>query len=231
MLGSLLVAMAIVGSFLAASPKGSTPSTRFAVAARPLALGDVITVNDLDLAPMSLPDGLANRTYTSPDQLIGAVVLRGVAQHDLITFDDTAPAESGTELSDRSNHEMSFAVPAERIPPRVSVNDRVTVLATTDDALGAIDIVALRNTGRAQFNQSEIVRIANQTVAASNLPDAQVVNVVLNDPDSLYPQLRVTLRLRVALLMTPMVPGAPHQTTITRTGTVSIFGFDYLQPG
>jgi hypothetical protein len=103
--------------------------------------------------------------------------------------------------------------------------------SAANDALGAIDIVALRNTGRAQFNQSEIVRIANQTVAASNLPDAQVVNVVLNDPDSLYPQLRVTLRLRVALLMTPMVPGAPHQTTITRTGTVSIFGFDYLQPG
>lgn len=102
--------------------------------------------------------------------------------------------------------------------------------SAANDSLGALDQVALRTTGYARFDISRITQIAEATVTASNLPEATVRRVVIDDPDSPHPQLRVTLSLEVPLIMTAAIPGAPRSTTITRTGTASILGFDYLQP-
>jgi len=103
--------------------------------------------------------------------------------------------------------------------------------SAANDSLGALDQTALRHTGKAHFDLAAMNRIVHQSIAANNLPEARVVDIVLDDPDSPHPQLRVTLRLTVPLIMTAAIPGAPRSTTITQTGTASILGFDYLQPG
>jgi len=93
--GGLLVAVAAVGIFAAASGIGRGPGTRYLVAARDLAPGEVIEADDVELTTIDLPDGLAGRAFTRPDPVIGAVVVGPVSAGELIQAGGLADGSSG----------------------------------------------------------------------------------------------------------------------------------------
>lgn len=132
-LGGLLVTIAIVGTFLVADSGPAQPDGAFAVTTRPLAIGEIITADDVTTARMLLTDELRDVAFRSPDAVVGAVVTDDLHSHALITTAHTSQAGSAGTPTITSLHEVSFSVPADRHPPGVTAGDRVTVLATAGD--------------------------------------------------------------------------------------------------
>src|SRR5690242_9112658 len=72
--GALLVVTAGVGTFTL-SNGDDAPTTRYAVAARPLDPGSTIDAGDLEWRPMALDPEVGERTFADPAPLAGAVVV------------------------------------------------------------------------------------------------------------------------------------------------------------
>ena len=96
--------------------------------------------------------------------------------------------------------------------------------SAANDALAALDINNLRDTSIISFDVRQATAIVSESVAAGPLPESVVVKVRVIDPGGVEPQLEVTLRLKVELIMAPALPGDLDSTTIIRTQTVSILG-------
>lgn len=128
-IGGLLVTAAAVGTFVAAT--GShTPATAFVVAARPLAVGDVLGASDVRLAVGDVPDDVAATLLRQPGDLVGAVVRIPVDAGAPLTASLVEGAGSDAITRYR---ELSITVPSGRaLDGRIRAGDRLDVLATTD---------------------------------------------------------------------------------------------------
>lgn len=93
--GGLLVAVAAVGIFAAATGVGRGPDTRYLVASRDLTPGTVIEAGDVELVALDLPDTLTSQVFTRPDQVIGAVAVGPVAGGELIQAGGLADGSAG----------------------------------------------------------------------------------------------------------------------------------------
>ena len=63
MVGGLLVALAALVAWVAASAAGRPPTTRYVVAAGPIGPGQVIEADDLRLIVADLPPGVRQRSF------------------------------------------------------------------------------------------------------------------------------------------------------------------------
>ena len=96
--------------------------------------------------------------------------------------------------------------------------------SAANDALGALDIRSLRDTGEIRFDHDRAEGIVVESIANGALPDAVLVAVGIGSDAAGRPQIAVTLRLDVAFIMAPALPGDLDSTTIMRTRTVAILG-------
>ena len=94
--------------------------------------------------------------------------------------------------------------------------------SAANDALGALDLTALRSGGELRFDLSRAQLIVAESIASGPLPDAKIIDVVVVGNGDSIPQLHVTLRLGVDFIMASALPGDLDFTTITRTQSVSI---------
>lgn len=122
--GGLLVAVAAVGTFASVSGAGRQPDIRVAVAAHDIAPGTVLAEADVDLVAMDLPAGVAQRTFTSPAEVAGAVTVGPLAAGELIQAGGLAPGRGPVPT-------FSLAVPtAAANGGRLQGGDTVQVFAT-----------------------------------------------------------------------------------------------------
>ena len=128
--GALLVTVAAVGAFAAAGRGDQGPGTSYLVIARPVEAGTPVSLEDLALQPMELSPAAAANALESPAGVEGATAVHHLAPGDLLSVNDIVPGPTidGEPLG--AIHELSLPVPRDRIAPRTSAGDRVTVLAT-----------------------------------------------------------------------------------------------------
>src|SRR3954471_8103407 len=84
-LGGLLVAVAALGTYLAATGGGGGPPTRYAVATHDLAPGATLGPADLRLVALELPTEQATGTFSDTGSLLGGALRGPVQRGSLLT--------------------------------------------------------------------------------------------------------------------------------------------------
>jgi Flp pilus assembly protein CpaB len=127
--GGLLLAVAVVGTFTAWQRAAGGPDTSYAVARRPLQPGEQVTADHVRLVPAELDSGSADRAFRTSDAVVGRVALGPIGEGELIQRSLLGDAASTTPLI-----EVSFALPRDRaVDGRLRSGDRVDVFVTYDD--------------------------------------------------------------------------------------------------
>ena len=143
--GALLVTVAAVGAFAAASRAGDGPSHQYLVLTRRVEAGTPIGSADVRLEPMQLPPASAANAAESLAAVAGATATHDLAAGDVLSVHDLVPAPSIDGKPLGAIHELALAVPHERIAARTATGDRVTVLATLTDRDGSVTVVAVED--------------------------------------------------------------------------------------
>ena len=164
--GGFLVALAAVGIFAGYTDATSGPSVRYLVAGRDLPLGHRIAAADLEAVALELPDELASRSYRSPSQVTGAVVVGPVGKGELVqTSDVLAGGEAPGE------RQISFPVESARaVNGQLRRGEQVDVLATYGTGVDAYTVVVVAG-----------ARVADRTSSRQSLSDRgdEVVTLAL----------------------------------------------------
>lgn len=123
-LGGLLVTLAALGTYVAATTDGDAGTVGAVVASRDLPPGTRLAAADLALSEVRLGPATARRVYADPHLVVGAVTLAPIAAGELVQ------AGAVSRDGDGSRH-VSFAIEAARaLAGRLGAGDRVDVLAT-----------------------------------------------------------------------------------------------------
>ena len=143
--GALLVTVAAVGSFVAATAGGSTPDTSYLIAARPIDAGELLSVADFDIVPIDLPDMVAAMTVSSARNIDGATLLRDLRSGELVSTSDVLAASQAGDDVLIAMHELTFPVQRNRASQSLVPGDRVTILATMPSDDGSTTFVAVED--------------------------------------------------------------------------------------
>ena len=131
MVGGLLVALAALVAWWAASAAGQPPTTRYVVATRPIGPGQVVEADDLGLVVVELPDTVRRSAFGDPGSVVGRVTLGPLGPGELVSassLSDQAPPRGGRELT--------FSVdPAAALGGTLRPGDRIDVFATYGDGV------------------------------------------------------------------------------------------------
>ena len=123
--GGFLIMLAMVGTFAAYTRSTAPPSTRYVVASRDLAPGDVVTPDALDLVAITLPDEQRRRSFDVVEPLHGLTVVEPILAGELLQ--EGAVAATGAPGA----RTVSFAIPRARaVDGALNPGERVDVLAT-----------------------------------------------------------------------------------------------------
>lgn len=138
--GALLVALAAVGTFAAASGATSDPRRAYVVARGDLVAGQRVSRSDLAFARMDLPG--YSRAFTSAAELEGALVVGPVARGELV---QRSAVRVGPAGADSSLRQFSFAIdPARAVGGSLQAGEFVDVLATYGGSADAQTVVVAR---------------------------------------------------------------------------------------
>lgn len=139
MAGGLLVAVAAVLVFSAYAGAGERPTRSMVVVRRDVAPGHTITADDLDVRTGDLPDELAGRTFTTLDEVVGAVALGPLVEGDLV--------QAGAVRRGDGDGRPEFSFPVEReqaLAGDVRAGEEVDLLATFGTGSDAETVVLAR---------------------------------------------------------------------------------------
>ena len=92
--------------------------------------------------------------------------------------------------------------------------------SAANDALGALDVDALRSTGIITFNHNTAHKLVNNTVRSGPLPDSNVKSVRITQTDEELWEIAVTLESSFKFVFTPALPGRHHTHRVTVTERV-----------
>ena len=126
MIGGLLVAIAALGAFVAARGNHGGPSGSYVVLAHDVVAGTKLQPSDLRTVSMDLPDGLARRSFTDVDAVVGRLTTSPLADGELIQ----ASAVVGGDAADPR---YQLSVPVERsraLDGLIARGEKVDVLVT-----------------------------------------------------------------------------------------------------
>ncbi len=138
--GGLLVALAMLVSFAAASHHGRGPQLTVVVARHGIRPGTALARRDVTTEHVQLPPALAARTFSTPDQVVGQVTLAPLGGDELIERAAVVEPDAAPEL-----HELSFPVDRERaLDGDLEPGQFVDVLATYGTGLSAQTVVVAR---------------------------------------------------------------------------------------
>ena len=169
--GGLLVAVALVGTWWAAAGGADTPSTRYVVAAHDLAPGQRLGPGDLELVAMDLPNGVARHALTSPDGL-GRVVTTGPVDAGELVQTSHLARSTGS----RTTRELSLVVEADwAVGGSLRPGDRVDVLVTYGDGVNSSTDVVLSST--------TVRRITSARDGGLGGTRSQTITVAVADPE------------------------------------------------
>jgi hypothetical protein len=125
-IGGLLVALAALGLYLAASAVSEKSTTNWVVARRAIPPGATITKDDLALAAGTLPPTVSDRLVIDWHEVVGKVTTRPIARDDLLTSDSVGDVPA----SDAAGRRVSIELPtSSALGGAISVGRRVDVVA------------------------------------------------------------------------------------------------------
>jgi hypothetical protein len=127
--GGLLVAAAAVGTYAAWSGADEAPSTRYAVAVRDLAVGEVVEAGDLELVPLELASRVAAGAFEGDDAALvpGQLTVAPVAEGDLVQRSALIVPEDA-----RPARQLSFAIDlSAALAGTLEQGEHIDVLVTT----------------------------------------------------------------------------------------------------
>jgi Flp pilus assembly protein CpaB len=168
--GGLLVAIAILGVFVASRGASRRPVASFVVAAGVLAPGDVIDADDVALRPVALPASLAVRAFRQPSEVVGRAALAPLAEGELLQASAVGDPASAGGLA-----EVSFAIDADRaLSGRLRPGESIDVVVTYGTGeTAASEIVSRR---------AHVVRV-DAGGGALGQADTVVLTLAVDDPD------------------------------------------------
>ena len=123
--GGFLIMVAMVGTVAAYARSTAPPTTRYVVATRDLAPGEVVAPDALELVAIALPDQQRRRAFDIAEPLHGLTVVEPVLAGELLQEGAvTATASAGART-------VSFALPRSRaVAAALIAGERIDVLAT-----------------------------------------------------------------------------------------------------
>jgi Flp pilus assembly protein CpaB len=131
-LGGVLMAVAVVGVFVAYEQAGNEPSDAIVVAARPIRLGEVLEASDLRTVHGELPGGAPG--FAQIESLLGHVALGPIDEGEIIQ-----PGSITDEGSAEPVHEVAITLPGRQIAVgRLKPGERVDVFVTYDDRTSSV---------------------------------------------------------------------------------------------
>lgn len=145
-LGGLLIALAALGTFVAASDGSGEPNTRFSVATRAVDRGDRLTAADLDTVAIDLPATVAGQAFSDPAALVGAVAIAPLRAGALVQASQVLPPGDGDPAPAEASHELSLRLPqAQAVDGTLNRGEWVDVLATYGSGADAVTQVVVRD--------------------------------------------------------------------------------------
>jgi hypothetical protein len=142
-LGALLVALAIIGLFVAYQEAAQAPSTTFAVVSTDVAAGAVLTEADVSLQAMELSPDVAAITLNQLSQVRGAVALAPLRPGQLLQIDDVLLPGNTAGAEAAPSFEFSLSLdPSRSLAGALQVGEVVDLVGTFGDGLGCSVVVA-----------------------------------------------------------------------------------------
>jgi hypothetical protein len=140
-LGGLLVTLAVIGTFLAATAGEQGPSEEYLVAARAIDQGERLEPGDVRTLAVDLPPSVARHAFGDPAALDGAVALAPLREGSLVEASQVLVA-AGAGEPDAPSHEVSLRLPrAQALDGALNRGEWVDVLATYGSSPDATTLV------------------------------------------------------------------------------------------
>lgn len=171
--GAFLVTAAAVGIFAIYLDAAAGPSTDYVVAARSVAVGSQLRLDDLALVPLDLPPEQRSRAFDDRAALEGATLIGPVEADELIQSSMVVATQPGQV------EEISFAIDLDRaVAGRLLPGERVDLLATYGTGDRASTVAVVRD--------ALVVGVDRESSSTLSGPGKGVVSLAVADPvDSL----------------------------------------------
>ena len=143
-LGAVLLTVAGVGTFAAASNRADSSTVGYVIVTRPVAPGARITADDLAERAMSLDPVVAENAFTDRERLTGAVALAPLGAGQLVQRAEVSTASTIDGKPAAPAHELTIPVPTDRMPTGLRRGERVAVLATYGSGADARTVVTVQ---------------------------------------------------------------------------------------
>ncbi len=177
-IGGLLVAAAMVGSFALSNRAAEAPALAVVVASSQIAPGDELSAGDLQVEHVDLPPSVAERTFGSVAELVGAVALAPVGPGELVQSASVLTLGEGSQSPDPQGvgYEYSFAVDADRaLGGALEPGEVVDVVATMGSGDGAYSSVVAHDAVVLAVSMGGGGLVAASTTLTLGLASAQEV--------------------------------------------------------
>jgi Flp pilus assembly protein CpaB len=133
-LGGVLVALAVVGVFVAYGRASRSPTDPVVVAAREIRTGEVLDAADLRVVDGDLPSGTGATAFSSVDELAGHVALGPIGDGEIV--------QAGSVTADAAEaglHEVALTLPRRQVAVgRLKVGERVDVFVTYEERTSSV---------------------------------------------------------------------------------------------
>ena len=202
--GGLLVAVAAVGLFAAASGSGDGPRHSYVVARHDLAAGTRLQASDLGLAPMDLPPSLHSRSFDTTQPLLGATLIAPLGAGELVQA-SAVVARKGEGVS----RELSFTLERGRVGTGIKQGERADLLATYGTGNDASTVLVVR--------QALLVAIDRPRTSSGDSGPA-TVTVAVDDPAD---ALALAHAIQLGKITLVRATGAPPLPAVPPTYRVS----------
>lgn len=175
--GALLVALAVMGLFVAYQQAEQTPSTTYAVVTGDIAAGQTLTAADVAMRPMELPADVAAITLTQLTQVNGAVALAPLRPGQLLQIDDVLLPGATADADAPPSFEFSLQLdPSRTLAGALQIGEVVDLVATFGDGLQCAVVVAEGVTvRRVSATNDELIGPSGETT----------LTLAIGDPDRL----------------------------------------------
>jgi Flp pilus assembly protein CpaB len=131
-LGGVLMAVAVVGVFVAYEQAGDEPSDSIVVAARAIRLGEVLEASDLRTVHGELPGG--GPGFADISALVGHIALGPIGEGEIVQ-----PGSITDEGTVDPVHEVAITLPGRQVAVgRLKPGERVDVFVTYDDRTSSV---------------------------------------------------------------------------------------------
>jgi len=159
LVGGLLVALAGVGTLVAWQQASGSPEHAYAVADRPIQPGETLTADDVRLAPIDLPAGVAAAAFPDAAGVADRVALGPIGEGELIQVGQLSDPGAAQAVA-----EVSLALDRDRaVDGRLRSGDLVDVFATYDERTEAVAervrVVGVSDAGGASFTTGSQITV------------------------------------------------------------------------